>query len=667
MRRKILAVSSLLMVISLAACGAKPNPNAALGFYDQIEKGYDTDLFYRNGNSVKGADPGSLYISDKNDPNYGYYYIYPTSDFEYGCLGYVAYRTKDFVTFENCGAIFTPEADSFSQTSFWAPEVTYDKEASREKYGLGEGKGVYYLFYTADDKYNKQVDSYYPQFLTRADKEEYQKIETASAALSKDDCIVIINSFRTIIPPKFAGHEQEIRNIISEYDVNVLNAKTEEEKTTLARDCRTRIYRTTIHVEQVLNDFNIGVAVSASPSGPFIQYTNDTATEKARALTIKQPFLDAEDFYEDGNVKEKVLFDYEEGFATIDLNPYVDPVSGDKYLFFVRRHSKQGDSNFICAMKMGESWTDDPQWDTLVRLTQIQYTTVDGDVRTDYEKTGNTINEGPEMLYHDGKYYLTFSVDNCNTPNYVVGVAVSDNILGPYTKLQTAEGGLMLSSNGQTTSSGVGHHSFVEAEGELVCIYHGHWIPEIGKSQRIVKADRCFFTKNNNGLTVPYVNGPTTTIQPQFASSAKYVNIAGRATIKDDKDADLSYLTDGLIPVLDEITYVKEYDTTGNAKITLSFDNYEKVKAIMVYNSHKVDKLFGKINSIVINGRKDGQEIIYEMDNIMYDTSNIKEGYVTQCSSAIAEFEEIEAKQITITISQNTAFSIGEISVLGIK
>lgn len=661
MKKKTLTVASLLVLTTLASCGSK----TSLGYYDQIEKDFDTDLFYRNGVAVKGADPGSLYISDKNDPNYGYYYIYPTSDFEYGCLGYVAYRTKDFNTFENCGAVFTPETDSFSQTSFWAPEVIYDKDASREKYGLGEGSGVYYLFYTADDKYNTAVDGYYPQFLNREDKKAYDDVAKKAANLSKEDCVAIINSFRNTTPAKFVGYEEEIKNIISKYDLNMESAKTETEKTTLARDCYTRIYRTIIHVEHVLNDFNIGVAVSSSPSGPFKQYTNEVATEKARALDIKQPFLDAEDFYELGDVKNKILFDTEEGFATIDLNPYVDPVSHEKYLFFVRRHSKNGDSNFICGMKMGDSWTDDPQWDTIKRLTKIQYTTVNGYTRTDYERSGNTINEGPEMLYHDGKYYLTFSVDNCNTPNYAVGVAVSNTILGDYTKLQTNEGGLLLSSNGKNNTSGVGHHSFVEAEGETICIYHGHWIPEIGKSQRIIKADRCLFTKNASGLTVPFINGPTTNPQPKFLSAAEYVNIASAATIKDAQGNDLSYLADGLIPSEDYQSFVEQFDGKGETAITLSFDDYKTIKAIMVYNSYDLETLLEKVNSILIKGKKDGNDVEYELNDIMFDTSNIHEDFVNQCSAIIAEFEEISAKEITINIKTEKEFSIGEIAVLG--
>lgn len=662
MKKTVLSVSSLLLVMFLSSCDSG---RTALGYYDQIKNDYDTDLFYRNGVTVKGADPGSLYISDKNDPNYGYYYIYPTSDFEYGCLGYVAYRTKDFVTFENCGAVFTPEEKSFSQTSFWAPEVIYDKDASREKYGLGEGNGVYYMFYTADDKYNTMVDSYYPEFLTHEDKETYENIAKASENLSKEDCISIINIFRTTTPPQFVGHEEEIKTIIDLYDTNIESAKTEVEKTALARDCRTRIYRTLIHVEQVLNDFNIGVGVSASPNGPFIQYTNETATEKARAISIEQPFLDSEDFYEFASAKNKVLFDSEEGFSTIDLNPFVDPITNEKYLFFVRRHSKHGDSNFICGMKMGESWTDDPQWDTLKRLTKIQYTTVDGYIRTDYERSGNTINEGPEMLYHDGKYYLTFSVDNCNTPNYAVGVAISDTILGDYKKLQTNEGGLFLSSNGKNNTSGVGHHSFVEAEGETICVYHGHWIPEIGKSQRIIKADRCFFVKNSNGLTVPFINGPTTNPQPKFASCAEYVNIANKAIVKDQKGEDASYLVDGMIPSEDYQSFIKHYDAEKSASITLTFENYETIKAIMVYNSYDIDKIFEKVDSIVIKAQKDGNNIEYELNDVMFDKSNIHDDFVNQCSSIIAEFEEIKAKEITINIKAESEFSIGEIVVLG--
>jgi beta-xylosidase len=42
--------------------------------------------------------------------------------------------------------------------------------------------------------------------------------------------------------------------------------------------------------------------------------------------------------------------------------------------------------------------------------------------------------EAPTLLKHDNKYYLFYSGAMFNTPRYSVGYAVSDNVMGPYTK-----------------------------------------------------------------------------------------------------------------------------------------------------------------------------------------------------------------------------------------
>lgn len=185
------------------------------------------------------------------------------------------------------------------------------------------------------------------------------------------------------------------------------------------------------------------------PCGPFIQYTNLDAS-KGRILDLENPFLAAEDFFEYADARNKILLNEEQGFSTIDLNPFVDPVTHKKYLYFVRRHSSSQpfETNFIVGMEMGELWSSDPKWETLTRLTAVNYTTTEKTVRTDYEQFSNRINEGPEMIYHNGTYYLTFSVDNCNTPLYSVGTAISTSPLGNYTKLQKAEGGLVLNVDG---------------------------------------------------------------------------------------------------------------------------------------------------------------------------------------------------------------------------
>ena len=51
-----------------------------------------------------------------------------------------------------------------------------------------------------------------------------------------------------------------------------------------------------------------------------------------------------------------------------------------------------------------------------------------------WETRNGTINEGPWMIKHAGKYYLLYSGSGADTPDYAEGYAVAANPLGPFEK-----------------------------------------------------------------------------------------------------------------------------------------------------------------------------------------------------------------------------------------
>lgn len=112
------------------------------------------------------------------------------------------------------------------------------------------------------------------------------------------------------------------------------------------------------------------------------------------------------------------------------------------------------------------------------------------------KSTTLVINEGPFLYYKDGTYYLTYSVGSYTNATYSVAQALSDSVLGNYTKLSQAEGGYVLCADGRDDISGAGHHCFVECEGELYVVYHAHWDTVNKNGQRGFQADRVFFTEN---------------------------------------------------------------------------------------------------------------------------------------------------------------------------
>jgi arabinan endo-1,5-alpha-L-arabinosidase len=78
--------------------------------------------------------------------------------------------------------------------------------------------------------------------------------------------------------------------------------------------------------------------------------------------------------------------------------------------------------------------------------------------------------EGPWIHYHNGWYYLFYSANGYCGPSYAVGVARSQNPLGPYQK----KGAPILST--YSTYEGPGHCSVIETiEGKTVMIYHS-WV-----------------------------------------------------------------------------------------------------------------------------------------------------------------------------------------------
>ena len=120
--------------------------------------------------------------------------------------------------------------------------------------------------------------------------------------------------------------------------------------------------------------------------------------------------------------------------------------------------------------------------------------------------------EGPFVLKHGGKYYLTYSANHTRSEYYAIGYAVSDSPFGPFKKY---EGNPILHKTDKV--NGTGHHSFVRSlDGkEIICVYHCH-NSKTEFSPRLVCIDRASFEANGDGDDVLVIHGPTTTEQKAF-------------------------------------------------------------------------------------------------------------------------------------------------------
>lgn len=171
----------------------------------------------------------------------------------------------------------------------------------------------------------------------------------------------------------------------------------------------------------------IGVAFSASPTGPFI--------DKGSPLICGQ------------------------GFVNIDPKAFVDPVTGKKILFW---------GSGFQPIKVQEL-TDD--WQAFK-----PHTTAKNIVWPGKEKEYTNLLEGSWIDYEAGKYYLYYSGDNCcgAGAHYAVMVARANNVFGPYTRLgETNKSGSSVILEQDSTWLAPGHNSiFGDEKGNKWIAYH---------------------------------------------------------------------------------------------------------------------------------------------------------------------------------------------------
>lgn len=114
--------------------------------------------------------------------------------------------------------------------------------------------------------------------------------------------------------------------------------------------------------------------------------------------------------------------------------------------------------------------------------------------------------EGPLMVKHDGKYYLTYSEGKTVEDTYEVRYAVGDNPLGPFTE---AENSPILTTNESLNVYGPGHHTVFTFKDTYYILYHRHRLPfEMGTAYRQTCINRMEFDDSNGQIKniVPYGN-----------------------------------------------------------------------------------------------------------------------------------------------------------------
>ena len=171
----------------------------------------------------------------------------------------------------------------------------------------------------------------------------------------------------------------------------------------------------------------IGVAFSSSPSGPFIDKGS--------------PLMRGKEF--------KVL----------DPMAMIDPKTKKKIMYW------GSDFAPISVSELTDDWKDTVTGSKAVPV-----------IFTNKENNYTKLVEGAWVDYHDSKYYLYYSGDNCcgDNANYAVMVARADNAFGPFTRLgETRSDSSSVILAKDDTWFAPGHNSIVHTrDGKIFIVYH---------------------------------------------------------------------------------------------------------------------------------------------------------------------------------------------------
>ncbi|MBQ8968134.1 MAG: family 43 glycosylhydrolase [Bacteroidaceae bacterium] len=174
------------------------------------------------------------------------------------------------------------------------------------------------------------------------------------------------------------------------------------------------------------NRKSIGVAVSDSPTGPFVDKGEPIITDEDRPRDVR-------------------------GGQAIDVDVFHDPVSGKFYLYW--------GNGFMAGAELNDDMLS-------VKQETITHLTPRGGTLQDYQ-----FREGAYVFYREGKYYFLWSVDDTGSPNYHVAYGTSDSPLGPIT---VAKDPVVLIQNPELDIYGPAHNSVLQIPGrdEWYIVYH---------------------------------------------------------------------------------------------------------------------------------------------------------------------------------------------------
>ncbi len=409
------------------------------------------------------------------------------------------------------------------------------------------------------------------------------------------------------------------------------------------------------------------IAVSQSPAGPFVQYNQYMGKEpvvidEEKKILAYEPVFDFSKMDPGHPLYETETDGY---MKVIDMNPFVDPQTGKKYVYFCHDLGKQQaiSESSIYVMALGDDYM--PDYTQIQVLTSVNCLEVDGNENTTLNE-GST-NEAPYVIYNaqSGKYYLLYSANAYYQKTYCVRVAVGDSPMGPFRKLTQKEGGYLLYADSHWTwASGTGHCSVVSRDGQDYIVYHAHLDRVNGNSKRGIAMDELHWAENEDGLLVPVANGPSASWMP--LTTYLYENVAPQAKIKANNIAQgkADAMIDGIISHR-ESRFLQDTVFDGDsATIELKFQEAKTICGIAVYNSYDYDYLYSNIESIRLHLAGGGTKLFKDME-FDWDSYYTEEGYVIPGGSVAIEFAPVKVTSIEISMPDaGEQYAVSEIAVM---
>ncbi|NLG82612.1 MAG: family 43 glycosylhydrolase [Bacilli bacterium] len=413
------------------------------------------------------------------------------------------------------------------------------------------------------------------------------------------------------------------------------------------------------------NLMQLSVAYSENPQGPFIS-PDKIRNADGKMLYANQPVFD---FTSNNPAINKSIARRH----AIDASPFIDPVTGEKYMYF--SYYDSFNQSEIFGVKMKDWFT--PDYSTLTQLTAVGYLSLEAARNNDINQRvpEGTINEGPFMYYKDGTYYLTLSVYGYTDEKYQVRQALSNHPLGTFMKIAPEKGGTVIATDSMWSHvTSAGHHSFVQVGDELMIAYHTFLNRTDISEGRALAFDHVILTEKY-GQKVLHTNGPTYSLQPLPELISGYKNIAPLAKITANNtasDSNVRYLNDGIMSYLSYDSIPEYRANEGVSRITLTFDDFMIARNIMIYNSIWYEDSFLDVAEVNLYVKKDtkGNTEKVTIKDLDYDWDWHVDGNINAMrpgGAVIVEFAEIPINKIEIVISSVKDYMLGipEIVVLG--